>query len=79
MSFDLHLNDTQTQQYICMPYALFLAGVTVGFSRPIFSVSESDGLVQICAEVLSGHLGTDISLPLSTDTGRSSLTGTNLV
>lgn len=54
---------------------LFLAGVTVDFSQPIFSASEGDGLVQICVKVVSGHLGTDIALPLQPDIGGSSLMG----
>ena len=52
-------------------------GVTVNFSQPIFSASESDGLVRICVEVVSGHLGTDISLPLQLGTSRSLLMGNN--
>ena len=47
----------------------------VGFSQPIFSASEGDGLVQICVKVVSGHLGTDIALPLQPDIGGSSLMG----
>ena len=46
---------------LCDFKIFFLAGVTVNFSQPIFSASEGDGLVQICVEVVSGHLGTDIA------------------
>ena len=34
----------------------------MGFSQSIFTTSEDDGFVQICAELLEGELGTDISL-----------------
>ena len=34
----------------------------VGFSQSIFIVSEDDGFVQVCAELLKGELGTDISI-----------------
>ena len=38
------------------------AGVTVGFSQSLLTVSEGDDLVRICAELLEGELGTDVSL-----------------
>ena len=34
----------------------------VGFSQSVFTASEDDGFVQICAELLDGELGTDISI-----------------
>ena len=40
----------------------FFADITVGFSQSIFTVTEDDGFVQICAELLEGELGTDISI-----------------
>ena len=55
-----------------MPICIFFARVTIGFSKPIFSASENDGLVEICAEISSGHLGTDISLLIRRDDERSS-------
>ena len=42
------------------------AGVTIGFSQSLLTVSEGDGLVQICAELLEGELGTDVSLLVET-------------
>ena len=38
------------------------AGVMVGFSQLIFTASEDEGFVQICAEFMEGELGTDISM-----------------
>ena len=43
-------------------FTIILIGVTVGFSQSLFTASEGDGLVEICAELLEGELGTDISL-----------------
>ena len=40
----------------------FFAEITVGFSQSIFTVTEDDDFVQICAELLEGELGTDISI-----------------
>ena len=34
----------------------------MGFSQSIFTASEDDGFVQMCAELLDGELGTDISI-----------------
>ena len=36
--------------------------VTVGFSQSVFTAYEDDEFIQICAELLRGELGTDISL-----------------
>jgi hypothetical protein len=38
------------------------AGVTVAFSQSTFTASESDGIVLVCAELLTGDLETEISL-----------------
>ena len=82
----LHCNFHSTAYYFLHKFlhpmisnsiVFFFAEITVGFSQPNFSISENDGSVQICAEVLSGHLGTDISLPLQLHIGRSLLTGNN--
>ena len=34
----------------------------MGFSQSIFTAFEDDGFAQICAELLEGELGTDISI-----------------
>ena len=36
--------------------------ITVGFSQSTYTASEHDGFIQICAELLEGELGTDISI-----------------
>ena len=38
----------------------FSTEITVGFSQSVFSASEDDGFVLVCAELLEGELGTDI-------------------
>ena len=44
--------------------------ITIGFSREQYSVTEGvDGTVEICAELLSGQLGTEITVPFSTVEG----------
>ena len=37
-------------------------GVTVGLSQSVLTAHEDDGSIQICAELLNGELGTNISL-----------------
>ena len=56
------------------PY--FSIGVTVAFSQSTFTASEGDGFVQVCAELLTGDLETEISLlvevlDLESNSGRS--------
>lgn len=48
----------------------------MGFSQSIFIASEDDGFVQLCAELLEGELGTDVSVAvgvpgISNDSGRN--------
>ena len=48
-------------------------GVMVGFSQLIFTASEDEGFVQICAELLEGELETNIFLLIevfANDSGR---------
>ena len=44
-------------------------GLTVGFSMSSYTVSEAEGEVEVCVRVVSGQLGTDITLQLETVSG----------
>lgn len=50
---------------------LFILGITVGFSQPIFTVNEGDD-AHVCVELLIGRLGTEIVLSIDTILGDGS-------
>ena len=52
-------------------------GVTVAFSQSTFTASEGDGIVLVCAELLTGDLETEISLLVDV-LDLESNTGTNI-
>ena len=43
--------------------------MTVGFTASSYSTSEADDVVEVCVTLLSGYLGTDITLQLDTHNG----------
>ena len=51
------------------------AGVTVGLTQSLFKAYEGDKSVEVCAELMQGTLGTNLSLTLEAD-GRNQSTGT---
>ena len=42
----------------------YCTGVTVGLSQSLFKAYEGEPTVQVCAELLKGQLGTNLSLIL---------------
>ena len=36
----------------------------MGLSKPVIEVYEAEGTVQVCAELLKGELGTNLSIPI---------------
>ena len=45
------------------------AEVTVGFAASSYTTSEAVAVVEVCVTLLSGQLGTDITLQLDTHNG----------
>jgi hypothetical protein len=43
--------------------------LTVGFTTSSYTVSETEGEVEVCVGVVGGQLGTDITLQLDTHSG----------
>ena len=43
--------------------------LTVGFTRNNYTVSEDEGVVEVCVDVHKGELGSDLTLQLNTESG----------
>ena len=43
--------------------------VTIGFTRPLYTVGERDGSVTLCAAVTNGILGRHVSVTMATSDG----------
>ena len=56
--------------YIVHPaHVIKPTGVTVGFTTAVYSLAETAEAVEVCVAVLSGELGTDITLHLESRSG----------
>ena len=56
--------------YIVHPgHVIKPTGVTVGFTTAIYSLAETAEAVEVCVAVLSGELGTDITIHLDSRSG----------
>ncbi len=55
--------------YIVACSAFYIIGVTIGLQRIIYSVSEDDDVIEVCAVLVSGTLERSVNVTVSSVDG----------